>query len=430
MSLNERTDKTGRIKEVELGLADNEKQALGECRRLIADDADLNDMRDATLARYLRHNSWQVEPAIKQLKEYLAWRKANKVDEILNEPNFPSRDLIRTIVPYAYHNQDKEGRPIYIEKTGMIATAALADEKICNPDHFMHSHIYGVELMQRLMYESSLARGERVNGICTILDFTGLGFHHRNCMSILKKCLDFDQKYYPEYLGKLYVINSPWVAPYLFQAVQVFLDEVTKSRIQVVSGDPAEFLLQHIAPENLPKEYGGTCTGVACKHGGMGADYALVKGCVDVLDSSQLKAQEVSGLDSQEVSYDFEKLVSATSSGANETFTWYFEVADGYDIDFSVELLPVSGQKESDPNKRVLIQKVERLKTGRGTFKAPYPNAKILLRWDNNFSYFTSKNIKYTVSCVNDDSGSLKELIQSSGTKSPAAASSSTSSSQ
>jgi hypothetical protein len=134
-------------------------------------------------------------------------------------------------VPYAYHNSDKEGRPIYIEKTGLIATAALADEKLLNPDHFMHSHIYGVELMQRRMYEMSLARGERVNGITTILDFNGLGFQHRNCMQVLKKCLDFDKKYYPEYLGKLYVVNSPWVAPYLFQAVQVFLDEVTKSRV-------------------------------------------------------------------------------------------------------------------------------------------------------------------------------------------------------
>ena len=114
----------------------------------------------------------------------------------------------------------------------MIATAALADEKICHPDHLLHSHIYGVEYMQKLLYENSLARGERVNGICTILDFEGLGFHHRQCLSVLRTLLDFDKKYYPEYLGKLYVINTPWVGPYLYQAVQVFLDEVTKSRVR------------------------------------------------------------------------------------------------------------------------------------------------------------------------------------------------------
>ena len=295
----------------------------------------------------------------------------------MDTPEFPKKDLIRTIVPYAYHNVDKDGRPIYIERTGMIATAAMADQKICPIDDIIPSHIYGVELMQRCMYQSSLERGHRVSGITTIIDLEGLGFQHRDCLFVLKKCLEFDKQYYPEYLGKLYVINSPWVAPYLFSAVQIFLDEVTKSKIQVISGNPSEFLLENIPAANLPKEYGGSCTGVDCKHGGMGMDYPNVKGCIDVLDSSQIKAEEISGLDTQDIAYDFEKLVSSSSSGAAETFTWYFEVADGYDIDFSVELLPISGQKEEDENKRVLVQKVERLKTGKGTFKAPFPNAKV-----------------------------------------------------
>jgi hypothetical protein len=118
----------------------------------------------------------------------------------------------------------------------MIATAALADPALCPPEHLMHSHIYGVEYMMRRMQEMSLARGQRVNGICTILDFEGLGFHHRQCLGVLKVLLDFDKQYYPEYLGKLYIINCPWVGPYLYTAVQVFLDEVTKSRVSLGEG--------------------------------------------------------------------------------------------------------------------------------------------------------------------------------------------------
>ena len=100
-----------------------------------------------------------------------------------------------------------------------------------------------------------------------------------------------------------------------------------------------------------------------------------MKGCIDVLDQSNLAAVEVSGLDSQEVSYDFEREVQAGAEG--EVFTWYFDVANAYDIDFSVELLPISGQKEANESKRVLIQKVARLTTGKGSFKAPYANAKV-----------------------------------------------------
>jgi len=401
MSLNERKDKSGTIAEVELNLGDNEKKVLGECRAAINGDAELDDLRDATLARYLRHNIWVVEPAVKQMKEYLAWRKREKIDTILANSDFQSKETIRTCIPYAYHGEDKEGRPIYIEKTGMIATAALADQAICPSEHLMHSHIYGVEYMMKRMQELSLKRGSRVNGICTILDFEGLGFHHRQCLGVLKVLLDFDKQYYPEYLGKLYIINCPWVGPMLYTAVQVFLDEVTKARIQIISGDPSEFLLSQISPEHLPVQYGGNCTGERCQHGGLGNEIPAVKGCIDVLDSSKLKPAgapaDASGLDSQEISYDFEKVVAASKEG--DIFTWYFEVLNGYDIDFSVELLSASGAKETNESRRVLIQKVARLRTGKGTFKAPFAGAKLLFRWDNNFSWMAGKSLKYTVEC-------------------------------
>jgi len=115
-----------------------------------------------------------------------AWRKANNVDDVLNHPDPSTKETIRTVIPYAYHGEDMDGRPIYIEKTGMIATAALADPVISPPEAIMHSHIYGVEWMQKMMYENSLKTGKRVNGICTILDFNGLGFHHRAAIHVLK----------------------------------------------------------------------------------------------------------------------------------------------------------------------------------------------------------------------------------------------------
>jgi len=160
----------------------------------------------------------------------------------------------------------------------------------------------------------------------------------------------------------------------------VILFFLSFTQIQIISGDPAEFLLSQISAENLPKLYGGNCTGVTCKHGGMGGDFPGLSGCVDVLDSSKLGAAvaaDQSGLDAQEVSYDFEKEVQAAAEG--DMFTWYFETANGYDVDFSVELLPVSGQREANENKRVYIQKVERLKSNKGSFKAPFANAKVRL---------------------------------------------------
>jgi hypothetical protein len=131
-------------------------------------------------------------------------------------------------------------------------------------------------------------------------------------------CQDFDNQYYPEYLGKLYIINCPWVGPYLYSAVSVFLSDVIKQRLQIISDNPSEFLLSVIAPDQLPDRYGGNCTGARCNHGGVGGNMPEIKGCIDVLDSSKLKpagAPDDSGLESQEISYDFEKEVTAENEG-------------------------------------------------------------------------------------------------------------------
>jgi len=117
-----------------------------------------------------------------------------------------------------------------------------------------------------------------------------------------------------------------------------------------------------------------------------------------------------SGLDSQDISYDFEKTVQAAKEG--DLFTWYFEVLNGYDIDFSVELLPLSGVRETNESKRFLIQKVARLRSGKGSFKAPFPGAKLLFRWDNNFSWMAGKSIKYTTQCLAPTS-ELSQLMAS-----------------
>jgi hypothetical protein len=63
------------------------------------------------------------------------------VDRVLDNPDFASKETLRTVIPYAYHGEDKEGRPIYIEKTGKIATSALADPVISVPEHLLHSHV-------------------------------------------------------------------------------------------------------------------------------------------------------------------------------------------------------------------------------------------------------------------------------------------------
>lgn len=75
----------------------------------------------------------------------------------------------------------------------------------------------------------------------------------------VKQASAISQNYYPERLGKLYLINAPWGFSSVFSVVKGFLDPVTVSKIHVLGTGYQKELLAQIPKENIPKIFGGTC---------------------------------------------------------------------------------------------------------------------------------------------------------------------------
>ena len=67
------------------------------------------------------------------------------------------------------------------------------------------------------------------------------------------------QNYYPERLGRLYLINAPWGFSTVFNVVKGWLDPITVEKIHVLGGGYQKDLLSQVPAENLPKIFGGTC---------------------------------------------------------------------------------------------------------------------------------------------------------------------------
>ncbi|RKO94996.1 cellular retinaldehyde-binding/triple function, partial [Caulochytrium protostelioides] len=68
------------------------------------------------------------------------------------------------------------------------------------------------------------------------------------------------QNYYPEMMGKMFIINVPMLFTAVWAVVKQFLDEVTVSKISILGSGYKSELLKLIDPANLPAQYGGTCT--------------------------------------------------------------------------------------------------------------------------------------------------------------------------
>ena len=107
--------------------------------------------------------------------------------------------------------------------------------------------------------------GQLLETCCTIMDLKGVGITKVSSVyGYVKQASAISQNYYPERLGKLYLINAPWGFSSVFSVVKGFLDPVTVQKIHVLGGGYQTELLNQVPKENLPKMFGGAC---ACEGG-------------------------------------------------------------------------------------------------------------------------------------------------------------------
>ena len=92
-----------------------------------------------------------------------------------------------------------------------------------------------------------------------MVDLQGLTMSHRSCIKYMTTIAALDQQYYPESLGKTYIINAPWIFPALWKLIRGMLDPVTTEKIHVLGHNYQEVLRERFDPNDLPSEYGGSC---------------------------------------------------------------------------------------------------------------------------------------------------------------------------
>lgn len=103
--------------------------------------------------------------------------------------------------------------------------------------------------------------GHPVETSCTIMDLNNVSIRYfYQVKDFVLKAARISQDYYPECMGKFYIINAPYLFAAVWAIIKPWLDEVTASKIQFMSTGHKEVLLNQIPAENLPVEFGGTCS--------------------------------------------------------------------------------------------------------------------------------------------------------------------------
>lgn len=160
------------------------------------------------------------------------------------------------------HPQD--GRPVYIEQMGNIDLNAMY--KITTSERMLQNLAVEYEKMaDPRLPACSRKAGTLLETCCTIMDLKGVGIGKvPSVYAYVKQASGMSQNYYPERLGKLYLINAPWGFSTVFGVVKGWLDPITVEKIHVLGSGYQKELLAQVPKENLPKVFGGTCE---CKGG-------------------------------------------------------------------------------------------------------------------------------------------------------------------
>jgi hypothetical protein len=163
-----------------------------------------------------------------------------------------------------FHKCDRHGRPVYVERLGLHDAKGLAKKYIDGLT--INYHILGNEFLTNVLIpkcnEVRKQNGdEEVSKMVAVFDCRGMSmqFMHLPALNILQSMAALDQKYFPEILGKLYIVNAPFAFTSIWSIVKRWLDKGVLDKIQVLGTSYVDELTKTIAPEDLPAFLGGEC---------------------------------------------------------------------------------------------------------------------------------------------------------------------------
>ncbi|CAG8569586.1 9012_t:CDS:2, partial [Acaulospora colombiana] len=250
-------------------LTPEQQQTLEQFRKALSSDPNFpwNAQRhtDAYLLRFLRARKFNLDLAKQMIYAAEQWRKDFGVDEIVNHPESLDEEKkeVNKLYPQYYHKIDKDGRPVYVESLSQLSANINTIFQKHEQERVLKMLVLEYErfLSERLPAASEEV-GHPVETSCTILDLKGVGVGgFYKVQGYVAQASKIGQDYYPETMGKFYIINAPWLFGTIWGIVSKFLDPVTVAKIKIFSGQSewAPALKQQIPVENLPAEYLGVC---------------------------------------------------------------------------------------------------------------------------------------------------------------------------
>jgi hypothetical protein len=217
-----------------------------------------------TLLRFLRANNFNLDATKAHILKVITWRVEEvKIHDImLSVPDdilgCDIRELMQ-VYPHWHCGYDITGRPVLYKKYGYFDTKAIS--QITSIESLMKYHAFEQEACTALCTARSHERKEIIETVTAIVDVQNMKLAQvtSEFLGLIKTMASIDQTYYPETLGRIFIINTPSAFPIVWRCIKPWLSPIVASKIQVLSSmkEWQPVLSAFIGEDNLPSNYGG-----------------------------------------------------------------------------------------------------------------------------------------------------------------------------
>jgi len=204
---------------------------------------------DRLLKRFLRAENHDIKSALHRLEKHASWRETH-----IPNGNIPDSAVVSQIRQRKVFLQPcgKDGRPLLVIR--------VANHHVTRPAEELETFVmYSLEAAAAMCDHPGNPDGK----LWALFDLGDVKWENMDSHA-LYSCFKLLNERYPERVVSIFNYNSPFIFDALWRMVKPFIDPVSRSKVQFVSGEAGvKTILSAVDPMIVPTKFGGMAQEVA-----------------------------------------------------------------------------------------------------------------------------------------------------------------------